>query len=79
MFQYKPKGVCSNNITFEIIDGKLHNVSFSGGCNGNLQGLGRLLEGMTPQEAVNRLKGIQCGSKNTSCPDQLSQALEKYL
>ncbi|HIW36705.1 MAG TPA: TIGR03905 family TSCPD domain-containing protein [Candidatus Treponema faecavium] len=74
---YKTSGVCARSISYEIIDGKLHNVSFVGGCNGNLQGIARLVEGMSVQEAVSRLKGIRCGLKSTSCPDQLARALEQ--
>lgn len=74
---YKTSGVCTRSISYEIIDGKLHNVSFVGGCNGNLQGIARLVEGMSVQEAVSRLKGIRCGLKSTSCPDQLARALEQ--
>lgn len=74
---YKTSGVCARSISYEIIDGKLHNVSFVGGCNGNLQGIARLVEGMSVQEAVPRLKGIRCGLKSTSCPDQLARALEQ--
>lgn len=74
---YKTSGVCARSISYEIIDGKLHNVSFVGGCNGNLQGIARLVEGMSVQEAVSRLKGIRCGLKSTSCPDQLTRALEQ--
>lgn len=74
---YKTSGVCSKSIDYEIVEGKLHNVSFTGGCNGNLQGIGKLVEGMTPAEAISRLEGIKCGFKNTSCPDQLAQALKQ--
>lgn len=76
---YKTKGVCSQLINFDIIDGKLTNVSFVGGCNGNLQGIGRLVEGMEVKEAIQRLEGIRCGFKNTSCPDQLAQALKEAI
>lgn len=76
---YKTKGVCSQLINFDIADGKVTNVSFVGGCNGNLQGIGRLVEGMEVQEAIRRLEGIRCGFKNTSCPDQLAQALKSAL
>jgi len=79
MFEYKTKGVCSKKINYEIKDGVLHNVVFTDGCNGNLQGLSRLLEGMTPEEAIKRLKGISCGKKDTSCPDQLARALEEAI
>ena len=74
--QYRTKGVCSQLIDFDITDGKVSNVSFAGGCNGNLQGIGKLVEGMEVDEVINRLEGIQCGFKNTSCPDQLAQALK---
>lgn len=76
---YKTKGVCSQLINFDIVDGKLTNVSFVGGCNGNLQGIGRLVEGMEVNEAIKRLEGIRCGFKNTSCPDQLAQALKEAI
>lgn len=73
---YKTSGVCSKKIDFEIEDGKLRNVSFTGGCHGNLQGIGRLVEGMEVDEVISRLEGIRCGFKNTSCPDQLAKALK---
>lgn len=73
---YKTSGVCSKKIDFEITDGKLHNVSFTGGCHGNLQGIGRLVEGVEVDEVISRLEGIRCGFKNTSCPDQLAKALK---
>lgn len=76
---YKTNGTCSQKIDFEIIDGKITNVKFLGGCNGNLQGISRLVEGMTPEEAIGKLKGIKCGFKNTSCPDQLACALEEAI
>ena len=77
--KYQTKGTCSREIDFEVVDGKLHNVSFLGGCNGNLKGIGSLVEGMQVQDAITRLKGIKCGFKSTSCPDQLAAALEQYL
>lgn len=77
--KYTTKGTCSREIEFDVIDGKLHNVSFVGGCNGNLKGIGALVEGMDINEAIERLSGIKCGMKQTSCPDQLSQALREYL
>ena len=76
---YKTKGTCSRAISFDIEDGKLRNVQFVDGCNGNLQGIGRLVEGMDAKECVSRLKGIRCGYKETSCPDQLARAIEKAL
>lgn len=77
--KYQTKGTCSREIDFEVVDGKLHNVCFLGGCNGNLKGIGSLVEGMEIQDAITRLKGIKCGFKSTSCPDQLATALEQYL
>lgn len=75
-YQYRTKGVCSRNISFEIIEGKVTNVRFDGGCQGNTQGISRLVEGMTVEEAIRRMEGIQCGFKGTSCPDQLAKALK---
>lgn len=73
---YKPSGVCSSAIDIEVDDGIIRSVAFTGGCNGNLQGISRLVEGMKVEDAISRLKGIRCGFKNTSCPDQLARALE---
>ena len=75
-FSYKTRGVCSNTIHFEIENNILKNVSYDGGCNGNLQGIGALVEGMDVDEVIQRVKGIHCGYKDTSCPDQLARALE---
>lgn len=75
--EYQPKGVCSRQIKFDIIDNRVRNVSFTGGCNGNLQGISRLIEGMDVNEAISRIEGIKCGFKSTSCPDQLAQALKE--
>ena len=77
--EYRPKGVCSQKINFDIIDNKVRNVSFVGGCNGNLQGISRLIEGMDVDEAISRIEGIRCGFKSTSCPDQLSPALKEAV
>ena len=76
-FEYKTKGTCSQIIQFEIEDGKVCNVVYLGGCNGNLQGIGKLVEGMEIDEVITRLEGIRCGSKPTSCPDQLATALKQ--
>lgn len=76
-YSYKTKGTCSMKIDFEINDGKVYNVRFTGGCNGNLQGIGKLVEGMPAEEVAARLEGIKCGFKNTSCPDQLAKALKE--
>ena len=74
---YKPQGVCSQKIDFEIVDNKVTNVQFFGGCNGNTQGLSKLIEGMDVDEAISRLEGIRCGFRSTSCPDQLATALKQ--
>ena len=75
--QYRPKGDCSQSIDFDIEDNKVKNVSFVGGCSGNLQGISRLIEGMDVNEAISRIEGIRCGFKSTSCPDQLAKALKE--
>ncbi len=77
--EYQPKGVCSKQIHFDIVDNKVRNVSFLGGCNGNLQGISRLIEGMDVHEAISRIEGIRCGFKPTSCPDQLAHALKEAI
>ncbi len=74
---YKPKGVCSQRMDIEIEDGKIVSVAVAGGCDGNLQGVSSLLRGMDVDEAISRLEGIRCGRKQTSCPDQLAQALKQ--
>ena len=78
-FSYNNKGVCSSKVDFEINDGIVSNVAFTGGCNGNLSGIGTLVEGMDAKEVADKLKGNRCGWKQTSCPDQLAQAIEKAL
>lgn len=77
--KYTPKGVCSSLIDIEIENGVIASVKFSGGCNGNLQGISSLVQGMKPEDAIARLKGIRCGRKPTSCPDQLATALESMI
>lgn len=77
--KYQTNGTCSKEIDFDVIDGKLYNVHYLGGCNGNLKGIGALVEGLDVEEVIQRLKGIRCGAKETSCPDQLALALEQYL
>ena len=74
--RYQPKGVCSSAIDIEVQDNIIQSVSFTGGCSGNLQGISSLVKGMNIEDAISRLKGIRCGFKSTSCPDQLAQALE---
>ncbi len=76
---YQPKGVCSNAIDVEVEEGIITSVKFTGGCNGNTQGISRLVVGMKAEDAISRLRGIKCGFKNTSCPDQLACALEEML
>ena len=78
-YEYKTKGTCSQRILFEIEDGKVKNVQYLGGCNGNLKGIGALVEGMDVSEVISRLEGTTCGMKATSCPDQLAQALKEAL
>ena len=76
---YQPKGVCSNAIDIEMEEGIITSVKFTGGCNGNTQGISRLVVGMKAEDAISRLRGIKCGIKNTSCPDQLACALQEML
>ena len=78
-YTYKTSGTCSSMIDFDIIDGKLHNIVFTNGCNGNLKAIGSLLEGATPEFAIERLSGIRCGMNTTSCGDQLSRAIRKAI
>ncbi|MBQ9586166.1 MAG: TIGR03905 family TSCPD domain-containing protein [Muribaculaceae bacterium] len=78
-YTYYTSGTCSSMIDWEIVDGKLRNVVFTGGCHGNLQGISRLVEGMSCEEAISKLEGIRCGYKSTSCPDQLAKALKEAL
>ena len=77
MYNYTTTGVCSKKISFDIEDGKVLKVAFLGGCDGNLQAISNLIEGMEINEAIKKLKGIPCGNKSTSCPDQLALALEE--
>lgn len=75
-YSYTTKGTCSREILFQVNDGKVSNVQFIGGCNGNLKGIGALVEGMSIDDVIARVEGIHCGMKSTSCPDQLAQALK---
>ena len=75
-YEYRPTGVCSRQIFLELDEDKIVNVNFLGGCNGNLQGISSLVKGMKITDAIDRLKGIDCGGRGTSCPDQLSKALQ---
>lgn len=78
-YRHKNKGTCSSEVTFEIESGTVHNVEFTGGCNGNLKAIGLLAEGRTPEELVALLKGNKCGWKDTSCADQFALGLEKAI
>ena len=74
---YKTSGTCSTQIDFDIEDGKIYNLVFTGGCNGNLKGIAALVEGQKVEDVKEKIKGIKCGFKQTSCPDQLAKALEE--
>ncbi|MEG1923145.1 MAG: TIGR03905 family TSCPD domain-containing protein [Clostridia bacterium] len=76
---YKTKGTCSSEIHINVENGILKSVEFVGGCQGNTQGVSRLVEGMPVEEVIKRLEGIDCGGKGTSCPDQLTKALKQYI
>ena len=76
-YTYKTKGVCSHSMTVKLEDGIIRDVRIEGGCNGNLQGISRLVQGMDIDEVISRLGGIRCGMKQTSCPDQLATALQE--
>lgn len=78
-YTYQPRGVCSQRMTVELDNGIIRDVRVEGGCNGNLQGISRLVIGMPATEAIEKMKGIRCGGKPSSCPDQLSIALEQAL
>ena len=77
--KYRTKGTCSSSIDIEMDGNVIKSVIFTGGCNGNLQGISKLVEGMSAEDAISRLKGIKCGFKPTSCPDQLAIALESIV
>lgn len=76
-YEYKTKGTCSQRILFEIDNGIVSSVQYIGGCHGNLQGISKLVEGMSVEDVIERLSGIRCGMKPTSCPDQLAKALKE--
>lgn len=78
IIEYMPRGVCSRKMTIQVEEDMIQKVQVEGGCSGNLQGISRLVEGMRVEEAIARMEGIRCGWKNTSCPDQLAQALKQY-
>lgn len=75
-YSYRPRGVCASQIRFDLDDGKLHNIAFTGGCNGNLKAIGRLVEGKDAKEVAGILRGNTCGMKGTSCADQLARAID---
>ena len=75
-FSYMPRGVCSRQFNFDIEDGVVRSVEIIGGCPGNLEGISRLLAGMKVDDVIERLRGVRCGMKPTSCPDQIARALE---
>lgn len=75
-YSYRPRGVCSQKMDFELEDGKILSVKVTGGCDGNLKGIASLVAGMEIDEAIKRMEGIRCGFKPTSCPDQLAKALK---
>ena len=77
--KYNPKGVCAREFLLDVEDGIVRSVKITGGCNGNLQGISRLIEGMKVEDIISRIEGIRCGFKNTSCPDQIAQALKQAL
>ena len=77
--KYKPRGTCSSMMEVTVEDGIVMNIKITGGCNGNLQGISKLVVGMPAQEVINRLSGIRCGYRSTSCPDQLAIALTKCM
>ncbi len=80
MYSFRPQGVCSREMHVELDEqGVIQSMEAIGGCSGNLQGIGALVKGMTAQEAIGRLKGIRCGAKATSCPEQLALGLERIL
>ena len=78
-YKFRTSGVCSRSVSFDLEGDTVKNVSYEGGCNGNLQGISRLVIGMPAKEAIERMRGIRCGGKPSSCPDQLSVALEQAL
>ena len=78
-YEYTTKGTCSRTSFFDLEDGKIHNVQFIGGCNGNLKGISRLLKGMKAEDAIERMEGTTCGPRPTSCPDQIAKNLKKAL
>lgn len=79
MIEFIPQGVCAKKIEFDVEDNKLKSVSFAGGCNGNLKAISKLIEGMAVSDVISKLEGNTCHMRNTSCTDQLAQALKQNL
>lgn len=79
VIEYTPKGVCSRQMVIEVEDGIVKSFQVMGGCHGNLQGISKLVEGMKVEDVIARLDGIRCGGKESSCPDQLAQALKQAI
>jgi len=77
-YSYRPRGVCARLFEFEIDDGKIKQLSITGGCDGNLKGISRLVQDMPVDEVISKLEGLSCGFKSTSCPDQISKALKQF-
>lgn len=77
-YEYYPRGVCSRKMIFDIENGVVENLRVEGGCSGNLQGISSLVKGLPVDEIIDRLSGIRCGSKSTSCPAQIAEALKQY-
>lgn len=78
-YKHINRGTCSTEINYDIIDGRVRNVAFTGGCNGNLKTISILIDGLTPEEIIKKCRGIKCGMKQTSCADQLADAMEKVI
>ena len=76
-YTYTPRGVCARQMVLDVEDGIVKSLQVNGGCHGNLQGISKLVEGMAVEDVISRLDGLRCGFKNTSCPDQLAQALKQ--
>lgn len=77
-YVYRPRGVCSRYFEFDIEDGRIKQLQVTGGCNGNLKGISSLIKDMPVNDVISRLKGLECGAKGTSCPDQIARALEQF-
>jgi uncharacterized protein (TIGR03905 family) len=78
-YKEKMSGTCARQVSFDIEDGKVYNIKFFGGCSGNTKGVAALCDGMDANEVIRRIKGIRCGFRSTSCPDQLAKAIERNL